>query len=56
MADKNKLRNLIDDFKLNAGLLGQSGNAPCSIDQLRYVVTQLSELLNAFVNELDEDE
>lgn len=53
LADTQKLRKLIEHFKYQASPSGSSSN-PATVGDINTLISEISKVLNAFVDELEE--
>ena len=54
MADTDRLRQLIQRFEFYSRPSSANGSSPCTVDDLNKLISNLSKLLKAFVDELEE--
>ncbi len=55
MADTQKLRKMIRDFKFYSSPSNADGSGKCEIKDLNNMVDKLAKVLNAFVDEMEAD-
>ena len=53
LADIEKLRKMINRFKINARSSNTCGTEPCSVDELKKAVYEAAKVMNAIVDEME---
>lgn len=56
MIDTNSLRNAVESFSFYAKPSNGSSSEPCTVGDINKLITEISNLFNTFIDELDRHE
>lgn len=56
MIDTERLTKAIRNFEFYAKPSNANGSAPCTIDDLKDVISEVAKVLKVFVDEIDKDQ
>lgn len=53
LLDTQKLRDAVKHFKFHSTPSSGTGSHPCTVDDLRKVIKKFAELMNTFIDEIE---
>lgn len=56
MVDTENLRNLVEQFRFSSNPSNADSSAPCTVGDVRRVVKNIADVLDALINELEENQ